>query len=148
VKYPDGHAVRSRLTAVSSEPDLHVDARLLPVLAELRDREPIFHRGLSPQQLEAQAAPDFWEIGASGRRYGRTFVLETVRDRLERHEADEPWTASDFHVRELAADTYLLTYTLARPTRVTRRTTVWRRTDDGDWQVVFHQGTPVRDELG
>jgi hypothetical protein len=133
---------------VPQEPDLQVDARLLPVLAELRDREPIFHRGLSPEALEAQASPDFWEIGASGRRYGRAFVLETVRGRVERGEPEESLDTSEFHVRELAADTYLLTYTLRQPARVTRRTTVWRRTGDGDWQVLFHQGTPVEDELG
>jgi len=38
---------------------------------------------------------------------------------------------------------YLLTYTLLQDkTRLTRRSTIWRRTD-GDWKIVFHQGTVV-----
>jgi hypothetical protein len=130
---------------VPEQPDLQVDSGLLSVLAELRDREPIFHRGLSLAESEAQTAADFWEIGASGRRYGRAFVLETVRGRLERQEPDDQWDTSGFHVRELGSDTFLLTYTLRQGARVTRRTTVWRRSGNSGWQVLFHQGTPVQD---
>ena len=126
------------------EPDLAVDDELLPVLAELRELEPIFHRGLTPDELERQVALDFWEIGASGRRYSRAFVLETVRGRLERREPEEPLHTSEFSVRALGSDTYLLTYTLQQPVRRTRRTTVWRRSERG-WQVLFHQGTTVQD---
>jgi hypothetical protein len=43
----------------------------------------------------------------------------------------------------LGPEFYLLTYTLRQPDRLTRRSTIWRRTEDGDWQIVFHQGTPV-----
>ena len=44
------------------------------VLRELRELEPIFHR---PQYFASRSAlarlvsPQFWEIGASGRRYSR-----------------------------------------------------------------------------
>jgi hypothetical protein len=128
---------------VPEEPDLAVDHALLPVLRELRDLEPIFHRGLTLDELEAQVAPDFWEIGASGRRYSREFVLETVRGRLERAEPEEPLETSEFSVRDLGSGTYLLTYTLRQPNRLTRRTTLWRRSGTGGWQLLFHQGTPV-----
>jgi hypothetical protein len=130
---------------VHEEPDLQVDAALLPVLRELQHLEPIFHCGLSLAELEAQVAPDFWEIGASGRRYSRGFVLDTVRARLQSSEPEELLEASEFSVRELGPDTYLLTYRLRQPARLTRRTTVWRRSDDGGWQILFHQGTPVVD---
>jgi hypothetical protein len=47
------------------EPDLATDASLLDVLAELRQREPIFHRRehlSSGEDFERQTAADFWEV--------------------------------------------------------------------------------------
>jgi hypothetical protein len=45
-------------------------------------------------------------------------------------------------VREIAADNYLVTYTLAQGARITRRATLWRKTPAG-WKILFHQGTMV-----
>ncbi|GAB7190108.1 hypothetical protein NUM3379_08140 [Kineococcus sp. NUM-3379] len=126
------------------EPPPVTEPALLPVLAELRAREPLFHRpelGTGPEDLEEQMAPDFWEIGASGRRYGR----EVVKDALLRRWAeggDDPWETTGFSCRALGPDTYLLTYTLRQEQRRTRRATVWRRAGQG-WQVLYHQGTVV-----
>ena len=53
------------------------------------------------------------------------------------------WEASDFRCQRLAKDLYLLTYTLQDGVRLTRRSTIWRRTVEG-WKVVFHQGTIVQ----
>jgi len=56
----------------------HVDSGLEQVLEELRSREPIFHTerfGRSAEEFERSTAPDFWEVGASGRRYSRDFIL-------------------------------------------------------------------------
>ncbi|WP_198535110.1 DUF4440 domain-containing protein [Streptomyces natalensis] len=88
-------------------------------------------------------APDFWETGASGRRYSRAYVLDVLE---ERHKAPpaEAWEASDFHCRELATDVYLLTYTLAFNGRRTRRTTIWQERAGG-WTALYHQGTVIRD---
>jgi hypothetical protein len=45
----------------------------------------------------------------------------------------------------LAADLYLLTYTLLQDkVRLTRRSTIWQRTAEG-WKIVYHQGTIVQD---
>ncbi len=124
------------------EPDLITEERLLPILDELRQREPIFHRpeqGSTRRDFEAMTDEHYWEIGASGRRYSRTFVLDTL-DQRAAHPADDPWETRDFYCRELSPDTYLLTYTLLQGPRVTRRTTLWRRAASG-WQILFHQGT-------
>ena len=132
---------------VDGAPDRRTDPRIAAVLAELEAREPIFHRpeqGTSRADFEALTAPDFWETGASGRRYSRRFVIETT---VARH-ADpgyaerDAWRTDDFQAREIAGDVYLLTYTLRQADRVTRRLTVWRRVGDG-WQVLYHQGTVV-----
>lgn len=117
-----------------------------PVLEELRRREPIFHRAefaRTPADLEAMLAADFWEIGASGRRYSRAYVLETLAGRRE-NPAEDHWKTSDFLCRELARDLYLLTYTLSQGERLTRRATIWQRHGE-DWKIVFHQGTIVQE---
>ena len=118
------------------------------VLAELSAREPIFHRpefGTSRADFERMTVEDFWETGASGRRYSREFVLDELERRFSVPH-DDVWQTRDFNCRKLAEDVYLLTYTLLQDReRVTRRATIWRRTAD-DWKVVYHQGTIVEDE--
>ena len=120
------------------------DPKLLDVLAELRRREPIFHRpefGTTRAEFENMVDDDFWEVGASGRRYTREYTLDVLEKRAHTPEKDV-WETTDFRCQELAADLYLLTYTLRQGERVTRRTTIWRRAAD-DWKIVFHQGTIV-----
>ena len=105
------------------QPDLTTDARLLEGLAELRDREPIFHRpelGTSRADFERMTAQDFWEIGASGRRYSREYVLEVLEER-HRSALEDRWETADFRCQELARGLYLLTYTLRQGARMTRR---------------------------
>ena len=121
------------------------------MLEELRDREPIFHRrelGTSREEFLAQTDDQFWEVGASGRRYSRDYVIETRTASLS--SALEPWesanwSADDFYCQELAHHLYLFTYTLAQGDRITRRATIWRKEDDR-WLIVYHQGTVAADE--
>ena len=130
-----------------AEPSLTTDPALLDVLNELISREPIFHRpelGTARADFESMTLTDFWEVGASGRRYGRDYVLAELEKRRRRPHADV-WETSGFHCRQLAQDVYLLTYTLLQDkTRRTRRATIWQRTPAG-WKIVFHQGTIVQD---
>lgn len=126
------------------EPHLATETKLLPILEELRRHEPIFHRpelGTTRADFEAMTEPDFWETGASGRRYSREYVLDVLEERY-RQPTEDDWETRDFHCREIAADNYLLTYTLQQGQRITRRATLWRRTAQG-WKIVYHQGTPV-----
>jgi hypothetical protein len=67
-----------------TEPDRTTEPELLDILAELSSREPIFHRpefGISRADFERMTADNFWETGASGRRYSRKFVLDTLESR-------------------------------------------------------------------
>jgi hypothetical protein len=128
------------------EPTLITEPKLMGVLEELMKREPIFHRpefGTSRKDFEAMTEPEFWEIGASGRRYSREFVLEVLEERLK-NPSDEIFETTEPYCQEIAPDNYLLTYTLTQKDRITRRATIWRRTPDG-WKMVFHQGTIVAD---
>ena len=122
------------------------DPKLLGVLAELRCREPIFHRpelGTKREDFESMTTADFWEVGASGRRYTRKYVLDALEEQ-HRSPVEEVWETTDFRCQELAVDVFLLTYTLRQQGgRITRRATIWRRSADG-WKIVFHQGTIVQ----
>jgi hypothetical protein len=117
-----------------------VDPGLQQVLEELRSREPIFHTerfGRSLEDFERSTAPDFWEVGASGRRYSRDFILG-MRTREELVDADAAgWKATRFGLQQLGPDCFLLTYTLDQNGRVTRRATVWERFDKG-WRIRYH----------
>ena len=125
----------------STDPDLQ------QILAELSAREPIFHRpefGTTRADFERMTAEDFWETGASGRRYSREFVLDELEKRFAVPHADV-WETSGFECRRLAEKTYLLTYTLLQDhVRLTRRATLWQKTAEG-WKILYHQGTIVQD---
>ena len=135
----------------SVKPWLSTEARLREILEDLRGREPIFHRpelGTTRADFETMTEADFWEVGASGRRYSRDHVLDVLEDRnqVASHLAlEDTWEAIDFACKELGSDTYLLTYTLLQGQRKTRRATVWRRSAAG-WRILFHQGTVVEDD--
>lgn len=128
------------------EPDLITPEHLLAVQDELIQREPIFHRpefGTTRREFEAMTDPSFWEVGASGRRYRREYVLDVLEKRFQ-NPTEDVWETKDFHCREVAQNNYLLTYTLVQGERVSRRSTLWRRTPDG-WKILYHQGTLVED---
>jgi len=126
------------------EPELITTAEIEPILAELRSREPVFHHpefGMTRADFERMTDAAFWEIGASGRRYSREYVLDVLEERGH-NPGDDEWDVRDFHCAEIAADNYLVTYTLRQEQRITRRASIWRRTEEG-WKIVFHQGTVV-----
>lgn len=128
------------------EPDRTTAPELREVLEELRRREPLFHgpSWRSLQDFDDAVAQDFWEVGASGRRYSREHVRAALAERTAAPQDESDWEAGEFQVRAMGASVYLLTYTLAQGERVTRRLTVWRRRENR-WTVMFHQGTVVTD---
>jgi hypothetical protein len=126
------------------EPTLATAPHLVAVLEELKRREPIFHRpelGTSRRDFENLMDASFWEVGASGRRYSREFILDTLENRMSQH-VDDIWETRGFHCLEIAPENYLVTYTLLQGRRVTRRATLWRRSSTG-WKILYHQGTLV-----
>jgi hypothetical protein len=129
------------------EPNLSTDPALLDILEELKAREPIFHRpefGTTRADFDSMMHPGFWEIGASGRRYSREYVLAELEKRHQ-YPHEDVWETSESQCRQLASDVYLLTYTLIQnKIRKTRRSTLWQRTEVG-WKIMFHQGTIVED---
>jgi hypothetical protein len=118
------------------------------ILRELRPLEPIFHTsafGVTIEQFDARMAPGYFEIGASGRRYSRAFILKTLEARPPLDAAEAGWECADFAVLALGPDTFHVTYQLRQGRRITRRSTIWRR-NNGAWQILYHQGTFVAGE--
>jgi hypothetical protein len=118
------------------------DPSLLPILEELRALEPIFHTaafGLTQADRERRTAPGYWEVGASGHRYTRDFILNLDPTHFVDAETSG-WRTSSHAVQRLGPDTWLFTYTLKQEARLTRRATIWQSTPSG-WQILYHQGT-------
>lgn len=117
------------------------------ILEELKSREPIFHHpeklGKTKQDIENQICDEFWEVGASGNVYTRQNVIETLLERYNDPNYQDIWEAKDFALTKIAPNNYLFTYILIQnKTRVTRRSTLWRRVN-GDWKILYHQGTLI-----
>jgi len=119
------------------------------VLQELRPLEPIFHTrafGLTAADRERRVASEYWEVGASGRRYSRAPILQMLEKYPPVDAQEAGWKAWDFGLRQLGPGTmYLLTYTLDQAGRITRRATLWHKTAEG-WRILYHQGTVVTGE--
>ena len=115
------------------------------VAHELHAREPLFHRpefGTTRADFERMITADFWEVGASGKKYSREFVLEALALRL-RSPVAERNVVTDFACRRLSRDTWLVTYQLEQDAgRLSRRSTIWRHVD-ASWQAIYHQGSLI-----
>jgi hypothetical protein len=126
----------------------HTEHDLLPILEELRRREPIFH---SPESVPARriyeqsTSTDYWQVGASGRRYSRNFILQSLYDNPPAFADSLGWKSWDHALRRLGPDTYIITYVLQQGNRITRRATIWQSVPDG-WRILYHQGTVVSAE--
>lgn len=118
-------------------------------LAELSEREPIFHPPPATRQdLDALVVDDFWEVGATGNVYDKDTIWAVVSRRRGRPETAAVRT-DEHAVRELGPGLWLHTFRLWQGERETRRATVWRHADGG-WVAVYHQGTevtPLPDEV-
>lgn len=102
---------------------------------------------LTPEVRQSQVAlshliaDDFLEIAQSGVAYGK----EEVLSRLPTEMAPK-FEVSDFCVRQLSEETYLLTYKASMDKRIDQvsyslRSSIWQLKASA-WQMVFHQGTP------
>ena len=112
---------------------------------ELQAREPIYHHpelGTTREDFDAQTDAAFWEVGASGNVYSREDIWDTLETRRADPDYEDVWAATNFHCRGLGAGFFLVTYLLQQGERITRRSTIWCKTQTG-WRAVYHQGTIV-----
>lgn len=133
------------------EPNLITQSKLMGILEELKKLELMFHHPkLNDSYLNFNQLIDaeFWEVGASGKKYNREYVLNIVTERFHNSNdaQNNSWESKDFHCLEIAPDNYLLTYTLIqeKEKRTTRRASLWRREKE-KWKIIYHQGTIVQE---
>ena len=91
--------------------------------------------------MKALLAPEFFEVGCSGKIYSRDESLSMPRQKIE---AVLP--LPNFEARLIDENTALITYrssfTYAGNIEVGQRSSVWSKVS-GDWKLFYHQVTPV-----
>lgn len=96
-----------------------------------------------PILMQARFAPDFFEVGRSGRRYSRDEMILPA-DQAE----DIPATLHDLAVQPLSLDLFQVIYLSElrydSGTEWAWRSSIWDRST-GAWQLRFHQGTPTQE---
>lgn len=103
----------------------------------------------SPDEVSRLIADDFVEFGSSGRAYDKGQIVALLAE--EQPQALIQPTIHEFKVRMLAEGVALITYRSMRAAPNSsvsqyRRSSVWKIVE-GRWQMVFHQGTPIPQEL-
>ncbi len=116
------------------------DMKIQELLAELETSLLCPEVRSSKEKLGRLLSDDFFEIGASGRTYGKNEVLNKLQSvPLGKTQA------TDFRFRELAPGLIQVIYTLRcetdnKETRDTIRSSIWQLMNN-EWQMLFHQGT-------
>src|SRR5947207_2577454 len=90
-------------------------------------------------RLERLLAPDFHVFGASGGQSGFEGTAELVA--ASTSVDDEPIKVENMRGWLLADGLVMVKYTAQKQNRRTHRTSLWRRTGPGRWQIFHHQGT-------
>lgn len=92
-----------------------------------------------PARFERLLAPDFHEFGASG---GEIGYAETAAQVAAATDSEgEPIRVDNMRGWLLADGLVMLKYTSESQGRRANRTSLWRRTASGRWQIFHHQGT-------
>jgi hypothetical protein len=95
-----------------------------------------------PNRLERLLAPDFHEFGSSGGEIGYEGTAAWVAAGTDPD--GEPIAVENMRGWLLADGLVMLKYTSENQGRRSNRTSLWRRTTTGGWQIFHHQGTPTK----
>lgn len=101
----------------------------------------------TPEKLANLLADDFIEFGSSGHAYDKRRILFLLKKQLPTRLVIE-----EFRVIEIAPSAALVTYRAGSESakteaaRYSLRSSLWMQRN-GSWQMVFHQGTPVSEDL-
>jgi len=101
------------------------------------------HTRFDQNYMESILAPDFYEFGRSGKTYSRSDSLAAPYQNI-----NAMLPLRDFNVHLLTEETALITYISEvryEELEIANRSSIWTRQENGQWQLRFHQGTPVSD---
>ncbi|MET9437189.1 nuclear transport factor 2 family protein [Streptomyces sp. NPDC006551] len=97
-------------------------------------------RSLAAELLD----PEFVEVGASGRRWTYEAMLAALPEMAGATELGPRYEPSAMTGVVLAPGLVHLTYETVIDGRRARRSSLWRRAEDGTgWRMYYHQATPV-----
>lgn len=91
-----------------------------------------------PEAVRSRLHPAFREVGASGRQWDLDSILQSLAAEPDEARAE----TRELEATPLSDDVVLLTYLVERAGRTSRRSSIWQRLD-GEWRLVYHQGTLV-----
>lgn len=97
----------------------------------------------SPDIISNMLADDFFEISSSGRIYNRQTIIKALANEQKIH-----FSISKFQAVELCSNIVLVTYHAISKTEDDKppihslRSSIWKKFDN-NWQMIFHQGTPI-----
>lgn len=114
------------------------DEDLAEVMARERELQTAAVRA-DKERLTELLAPDFEEIGASGRVWDFQSILEML---LAEDEENADIEVHELTGRAIADDVVILRWQSVRGDRRVHRTSLWQRRSEG-WRLVHHQGTPA-----
>ena len=93
----------------------------------------------NPVRIRELLHDDYVEFGSTGKVYNKRLLMDLLKG-----EKGAKVVIREFTVRQLAADTALVTYrTVGESGQEARRSSVWIRSD-GAWKLAFHQGTRIQ----
>jgi len=92
-------------------------------------------------RLERLLAPDFHEFGTSGAEIAYQGTAAKIAAATD--PGDDPIKVEHMRGWLLADGLVMLKYTSEHHGRRSNRTSLWRRTATGAWQIFHHQGTPA-----
>ena len=118
--------------------------RLKEQIKTLEER--LLHSDVSknPKVLDELLSDDFEELGGNGKVSSRADVIEW----LVKKDKDMRWSLCDFRIRELTPDLLVAIYRAVSSGQAnsssngSMRSSLWQNFD-GQWKMVFHQGTKI-----
>ena len=116
---------------------IKTESSITAQLRKLEERFLIPEMRASPNALAELIADEFTEIGSSGRKFSRQEVVEVLK-----HEKAGKRSIEEFQSFPLSSDIVLVVYRVIHENKVSLRSSIWK-SFDGQWKIVFHQGTVV-----
>ena len=145
----DSNVMRVRVSPAAPTPNSqwHLNSYMNELIQKFFDLETTLLKPearSSYKELNRLLANDFTEFGSSGSVYRKSDTLArlvTTTDKVV-------YEVSDFEAKGLSENFVLTTFKAKRIINdadivVSLRSSLWKKTD-GNWQMFFHQGTPIK----